>query len=48
MELGPLSRDRKVPVEYMVANNEGHSLSHRDNVVAFYSRVARFLESHLK
>ena len=41
-------RTRKVPVEYMVANNEGHSLAHRENVVAFYSRVARFLETHLR
>ena len=41
-------RARKVPVEYMVANNEGHSLAHRETQIAFYSRVARFLESHLK
>jgi dipeptidyl aminopeptidase/acylaminoacyl peptidase len=41
-------RTRKVPVEYMVAGNEGHSLSHRENQVEFYSRAARFLETHLK
>jgi dipeptidyl aminopeptidase/acylaminoacyl peptidase len=41
-------RARSVPVEYMVAANEGHSLSHRENQVAFYARAARFLENHLK
>jgi dipeptidyl aminopeptidase/acylaminoacyl peptidase len=41
-------RARKVPVEYMVAANEGHSLAHRETQIAFYSRVARFLETHLK
>jgi len=41
-------RARKVPVEYMVASNEGHSLAHRETQIAFYSRVARFLERHLK
>jgi dipeptidyl aminopeptidase/acylaminoacyl peptidase len=38
---------RKVPVEYMVADNEGHSLSRRENVVAFYSRAAAFLEKQM-
>jgi dipeptidyl aminopeptidase/acylaminoacyl peptidase len=41
-------RARSVPVEYMVAANEGHSLSHRENIVGFLARAARFLESHLK
>jgi dipeptidyl aminopeptidase/acylaminoacyl peptidase len=41
-------RTRKVPVEYMVAANEGHSLAHRENQVALCARVARFLETHLK
>ena len=41
-------RTRRVPVEYMVAANEGHSLAHRENQIAFFSRVARFLENHLK
>src|SRR5213075_1146067 len=35
-------RARKVPVEYMVAANEGHSLSHKENQIEFYARVARF------
>ena len=39
-------RERKVPVEYMVAENEGHSLSRKDNVVQFLARSARFLEQH--
>ena len=37
-------RTRKIPVEYMVADNEGHSLARRENQVSFYSRVAAFLE----
>jgi dipeptidyl aminopeptidase/acylaminoacyl peptidase len=41
-------RVRGVPVEYMVAPNEGHSLSRKENQVAFYARSARFLETHLK
>jgi len=35
-----------VAVEYMVAENEGHSLSRKDNVVQFLARSARFLEQH--
>jgi dipeptidyl aminopeptidase/acylaminoacyl peptidase len=41
-------RTRRVPVEYMVAANEGHSLSHRENIIGFLARSARFLESHMK
>ena len=41
-------RQRKVPVEYMVADGEGHSLTRRETQLAFYSRCARFLETHLK
>jgi dipeptidyl aminopeptidase/acylaminoacyl peptidase len=41
-------RARNVPVEYMVADNEGHSLAHRENQIEFYARSARFLETHLK
>jgi len=41
-------RSRKVPVEYMVRPNEGHSLAHRESQVEFFSRSARFLEAHLK
>jgi dipeptidyl aminopeptidase/acylaminoacyl peptidase len=32
----------------MVADNEGHSLAHRENQIEFYARAARFLETHLK
>jgi dipeptidyl aminopeptidase/acylaminoacyl peptidase len=41
-------RARKVPVEYMVKDNEGHSLARRENQIEFYGRAARFLETHLK
>jgi dipeptidyl aminopeptidase/acylaminoacyl peptidase len=36
------------PVEYMVAADEGHSLDRRANQIEFFSRVARFLEEHLR
>jgi dipeptidyl aminopeptidase/acylaminoacyl peptidase len=39
-------RGREVPVEYMVAENEGHSLARKDNLVEFLARAARFLEVH--
>jgi dipeptidyl aminopeptidase/acylaminoacyl peptidase len=39
-------RDRKVAVEYMVAENEGHSLARKDTLVEFLARAARFLEVH--
>jgi len=41
-------RERQVPVEYMVADNEGHSLSHNENVIQFLARSARFLEEHVR
>jgi dipeptidyl aminopeptidase/acylaminoacyl peptidase len=41
-------RRRQVPVEYMVSENEGHSISRRENQIELFSRVARFLEQHLK
>jgi dipeptidyl aminopeptidase/acylaminoacyl peptidase len=41
-------RARKVPVEYMVADNEGHSMDHRENQLACHARMLRFLETHLK
>lgn len=41
-------RARKVPSEYMVADNEGHSFAHRETQIAFLSRSARFLEHALK
>jgi len=40
-------RRRKVPVEYMVALNEGHSIDRKESVVAFLSRSERFLERAL-
>jgi dipeptidyl aminopeptidase/acylaminoacyl peptidase len=40
-------RGRGIPVEYFVADNEGHSMSRRENVIAFFSRCGAFLESHL-
>jgi len=39
-------RGRNVPVEYMVANDEGHSLARRENMVEFAARAARFLEKY--
>jgi dipeptidyl aminopeptidase/acylaminoacyl peptidase len=39
-------RDRKIPVEYMVAANEGHSLARKDTLIEFLARSARFLEKH--
>jgi dipeptidyl aminopeptidase/acylaminoacyl peptidase len=40
-------RQRRIPTEYMVAENEGHSLARRENQLAFFARCARFLETHL-
>jgi dipeptidyl aminopeptidase/acylaminoacyl peptidase len=40
-------RKRHVSVEYLVAADEGHSLSQRHNKLAFVSRATRFLEQHL-
>src|SRR5438067_2359768 len=36
-------RERNVPVEYMVAPNEWHSLERRETQIAFLTRVTRFL-----
>lgn len=41
-------RGRKISTEYMVADNEGHSLARRENQLAFFARCARFLETHLR
>ena len=41
------ARKKGVPVEYMVKDNEGHSLSRKENQMEFYARAARFLEKHL-
>ncbi|HYX90680.1 MAG TPA: prolyl oligopeptidase family serine peptidase [Myxococcaceae bacterium] len=40
-------RERRVPVEYMVADNEGHSLARKENMIEFLARSARFLETHV-
>jgi len=40
-------RKRGVPVEYMVADDEGHSLDRRPNQVAFLARTTHFLQKHL-
>jgi dipeptidyl aminopeptidase/acylaminoacyl peptidase len=40
-------RRRKIPVEYMVAADEGHSLAHRANLVEFLARVARFFADRM-
>jgi hypothetical protein len=37
-------RKRKVPIEYMVAENEGHSLARRENLIAS-SRARRVSSS---
>jgi len=42
------TRKKGVPVEYMVKDNEGHSLVRRENQIEFYSRAARFLETQLR
>ncbi len=39
-------RERRVPVEYMLLSDEGHGVFRRDNIVAYWSRVARFLEEN--
>ncbi|WP_394846995.1 prolyl oligopeptidase family serine peptidase [Pendulispora brunnea] len=41
-------RTRRIPVEYMLAANEGHSLDRRETKVELFTRVARFLEDNLK
>ena len=40
-------RRRGIPVEYMVAANEGHSMDGREVTVEFLARVSRFLEDAL-
>jgi dipeptidyl aminopeptidase/acylaminoacyl peptidase len=40
-------RARHVPVEYMVARNEGHTLDRRENQVEFLARAIRFLQDEL-
>lgn len=41
-------RQRRVPTEYMVAEDEGHSVARRENLIELLARVARFLETHLQ
>jgi dipeptidyl aminopeptidase/acylaminoacyl peptidase len=37
-----------VPVEYMVAASEGHTVDRRETKIEFLTRTARFLEDALK
>jgi dipeptidyl aminopeptidase/acylaminoacyl peptidase len=37
-------RTRGIPVEYMIAPNEGHSIDRRDNRIEYLTRFARFVE----
>ncbi|WP_224249401.1 S9 family peptidase [Hyalangium gracile] len=39
-------RERRIPVEYMVADNEGHSIMRRENLIELLARAARFMEQH--
>jgi dipeptidyl aminopeptidase/acylaminoacyl peptidase len=41
-------RKRGVPVEYMVASNEGHGIDRRENKIELMTRTARFLEDALQ
>jgi dipeptidyl aminopeptidase/acylaminoacyl peptidase len=41
-------RSRRVPVEYMVAPDEGHSLDRKANRIEFATRVSRFLADQMK
>jgi dipeptidyl aminopeptidase/acylaminoacyl peptidase len=41
-------RARNGTVEYMLKDDEGHSLSRRENQIEFFVRVARFLETHVR
>jgi dipeptidyl aminopeptidase/acylaminoacyl peptidase len=41
-------RARGVPVEYMVAPNEGHAVDHHENRIELLARTARFFEENVK
>lgn len=41
-------RSRNVPVEYMVAANEGHTVDRRETKIELLTRTARFIEDALK
>jgi len=40
-------RDRGRPVEYLVAPDEGHGFAGRDNRMAFYTAMEKFLAAHI-
>ncbi|HEU4735154.1 MAG TPA: prolyl oligopeptidase family serine peptidase [Kofleriaceae bacterium] len=41
-------RSRKIPVEYMVAASEGHSVDRRETKIELMTRLARFFEDALR
>ena len=41
-------RERNVPVEYMVAANEGHTVDRRETKIELLTRTSRFLEDALE
>ena len=41
-------RERNVPVEYMMAENEGHTVDRRETKIELLTRTARFLEDALR
>lgn len=40
-------RRRHVPVEYMLIANEGHGVTRRENLIAYFARSYRFLAEHM-
>lgn len=40
-------RGKRIATEYMVSNDEGHSLARRENQIELYARVAKFLDQHI-
>jgi len=40
-------RERDFPVEYLVADNEGHGFSHPVNNLAMFATAEKFLAAHL-
>jgi dipeptidyl aminopeptidase/acylaminoacyl peptidase len=40
-------RERGIPVEYMVLEEEGHGIVRRDNMPRYLARSYRFLAEHL-
>ena len=40
-------RRRHVPVEYMLIANEGHGVTRRENLIAYFARSYRFVAEHL-